>query len=137
VEQRQLWNVASWIVPAQLLLLLCIGHCAGLLSYFGLPDVRRLALALATASVLMTLVWMATEGRSAPPRSVMVTDLLLSFVVLGGLRLSLRRVREVLLDRPKNGNGHATRIGIIGAGDTGAALAAELLAKGRHDLRVV
>src|SRR5882724_1312157 len=85
VEQRQLWNVALWIVPAQLLLLLCIGHCAGLLSYFGLPDVRRLSLALATASALMALVWMITEGRSAPPRSVMVTDLLISFLVLAAL----------------------------------------------------
>jgi len=33
--------------------------------------------------------------------------------------------------------GTPTRVGIIGAGDTGAALAAELLAKSRHDFRVV
>ena len=56
-ERERLWNAALWIIPLKLALLLLIGQFAGLLSYFSVPDVRRLFLTLATATLLITFVW--------------------------------------------------------------------------------
>jgi FlaA1/EpsC-like NDP-sugar epimerase len=134
-ERERLWQAAQWIIPLQLVLLLVLGQFAGLLSYFSVPDMRRLFLTLTTATVVIMSVWVSTGGQSAPPRSVVVADLMLSFLVLCAMRLFFRRVREGFL------NGHAAahgqRVGIVGAGETGAALARELLRKPHLGLRPV
>jgi FlaA1/EpsC-like NDP-sugar epimerase len=131
---RQLLSVSLWLIPAKLALLLMIGHCAGLLSYFSIPDLRRLCVALLIASGLTALVWVATGGRLAPPRSVILADGLLSLLVLAAIRLLFRRVRE-MFHHSRQYDARISRIGIIGAGDAGAELARELLLKNRLGLR--
>ncbi len=129
--------VALWLIPAKLGLLLFIGHFAGLLSYFSIPDLKRLFYALAVGSLLAAGVWIATGGAFAPPRSVILADGLLSLLVLAAIRVLFRRFREVYLHTGEYQDVRVSRIGIIGAGDAGAALASELLLKNRLGLRPI
>jgi FlaA1/EpsC-like NDP-sugar epimerase len=133
---RQLVSVSLWLIPAKLALLLLIGHCAGLLSYFSIPDLRRLVVALGIASGVTAVVWVASGGSLAPPRSVIMADGLLSLLVLAAIRVLFRRARE-MFHHPAQRNLRVSRIGIVGAGDAGAELARELLLKNRFNLRPV
>ncbi|HUI06169.1 MAG TPA: nucleoside-diphosphate sugar epimerase/dehydratase [Verrucomicrobiae bacterium] len=136
-DYHQFLGVALWLIPAKLALLLLIGHFAGLLSYFSIPDLKRLFYALATGSLLAAASWIATGGRFAPPRSVILADGLVSLLVLAAIRLVFRRFREVYLNTAEQQDVRVSRIGIIGAGDAGATLARELLLKNRLGLRPI
>lgn len=136
-DQQQLWHVGSWLIPLKLVLLLSIGQFAGLLSYFSIPDLRRIFLALITASLIAAGVWILTHGQFAPPRSVILGDLCLSFLTVALIRLLFRLWRERFLVSPSAPSQRVCRVGIVGAGDAGAALARELFVKSRAGLRPV
>ena len=136
-DRRQFFLVCLWSVPVKLMLLLLIGQFAGLLSYFSIPDLKRLFFALLASSLLSAGIWVATGGRFAPPRSVILADGLLSLLALAAIRLFFRRIREIYLHTPDQLDARVSRIAIIGAGDAGAALARELLLKTRLGLRPV
>jgi UDP-GlcNAc:undecaprenyl-phosphate GlcNAc-1-phosphate transferase len=101
-----------------------------LLSYFSLSEARKVgaALGLATAALL---VWSVVgDGQ---PVNVILINALLSVCLLGGFRVLLRCWRE--RSAGKNNNDPTdppARVGIIGAGATGARLALELT--GNHQL---
>lgn len=113
--------VIGGIVVIKLILLLLWGQFGSLLSYFGFHDLGKLLAACAISAALALGVWIAVGGPYAPPRAVIVTDLLVSFLFLCGFRLSLRLVREGYFDRNVSAAGHK-RVVVIGAGDVGASL---------------
>jgi len=136
-DRRQFFLVCLWSVPVKLILLLLIGQFAGLLSYFSIPDLKRLSSALLASGAIMAGVWIATHGKYAPPRSVILADGLLSLLALAAIRLCFRRIRESYLHIPDQRDGRVSRIAIVGAGDAGATLARELLLKNRLGMRPV
>ncbi|MDB6121281.1 MAG: hypothetical protein JWQ71_274 [Pedosphaera sp.] len=118
-----------FVVPFQLASLLLIGQFAGLLSYFSIPDLRRLFYGLAFPFCFLLVLWYYDFAASLPPRSILLEDFLLAFGGLSGSRLVFRLIRErhrSLENKPQKRN---RRIGIIGAGDAGAALIRELISK--------
>jgi FlaA1/EpsC-like NDP-sugar epimerase len=127
--RSSLRSMLYWIIPLQLILLYAFGQFSGLLSYFSLPDLRRLFLAVATGSALMVYVWILTSGLGTPPRGVILADFVFALGGLAGARLAFRVVREKYLSSKQTGTRRARRVGIIGAGDVGANLARELIAK--------
>lgn len=133
-ERPSLWRNLVWMLPLKLALLALVGQFGRMLSYFSIPDLRRLALAMLSATAVVALVWSLSGGPAAPPRSVIAGDFVLSFVVLCGTRLVFRRVRETFVENRDAVARRLVRVGIVGAGDAGAALARELLAKSRHGL---
>ncbi len=136
-EKVQVIHFALWVVPLKLILLLLIGQFAGLLSYFSIPDLRRLILALASSSFVLALVWLLSEGQLAPPRCVILADFLLSLLFLSAIRLFFRLVRERYFTTKSLWNGQVSRVGIVGAGYAGATLARELCVKRHLGLRPV
>jgi len=132
-EQALFWQTLQWSLPLELLSLLLFGQFRSLLSYFSLPDARRIVVACASASVISLIVWYATEGQHAPPRSIIILSFLLDSVALGIARLGFRMTRE---RRTVDGRGlrPLRRIVIVGAGDVGAHLAKEM--KLRRDMRM-
>ena len=136
-QHKNLVHFELWIVPLQLTLLLLIGQFAGLLSYFGIPDLRRLSLALCGSAIILAVLWSSSDGLLAPPRSVILTDLLLSFLIISGIRLFFRLLRERHFKFWTKFNGRVRRVGIVGAGYVGASLARELLVKTGLGLRPV
>lgn len=124
------FTYASWIflgmIGCKLLLLLAFGQFGSLLSYFGFHDLGKLLSVCAIAAALALGVWVAVGVPVAPPRAVIVTDLLVSFLFLCGFRVSLRLIREGYFHKNTT-NGNEKKVAIIGAGDVGASLARDLL----------
>ena len=122
-------DTCAWVIPLKLILLLVFRQFEGLLSYFSIPDLRRLFSAVASASAIMLLTWIYSQGAGAPPRSVILTDFMVSFMGLAATRLAFRLIRERYLAPQGRLSHRARRVGIIGAGDVGANLARELVTK--------
>lgn len=135
--RNQMRMVSSWVVPLKLGLLLAFGQFAGLLSYFSVPDLRRLFYAMVCASAVIVLVWFNSHGVYAPPRGVILADFVISFMGLASTRLGFRIIRERYLAPQSRSHHPARRVGIIGAGDVGASLARELMTKRGLGLRPV
>jgi len=117
-----------WVLPLKLALLYAFGQFSGLLSYFSVPDFRRIVYATGSSSLLLYLLRSVWPGYPVSSRGVILTDFLLSTLGIAGVRLLLRVVRERRLS-PEAGARRARRVGIIGAGDVGASLARELIAR--------
>lgn len=122
---KDLWK---WIIPVKLAFLVGFRQFEGLLSYFSIPDLRRLFFAVFGSSILIYLAWLL-PSRPAPPRSVILADFVLSLAFLTMIRLSFRMYRERFLTKSSRSHVRARRVGIIGAGDVGASLAKELMTR--------
>ena len=127
----QLGFALCWVIPLKLLLLLAFGQYSGKLTVFSTPDFGRVLSAMGVSALLIFCLRWVDELEIVPPRSIVALDFVLSFVVLGGLRLSLRMIWERLRTLSAKDIETTRRVGIIGAGDVGANLARELLSK-RH-----
>lgn len=126
---RQLPVYLLSIIPLELIVLLCIGQCAGLLSYFSVPDIRRLFYGLAVPSILLLFFWQFDRVRWLPPRSVLVANFVLAFGGLCASRLCFRVARERYATPHGRPHSYCRRIAIIGAGHVGASLARDLISK--------
>ncbi|MHB8522462.1 MAG: polysaccharide biosynthesis protein [Limisphaerales bacterium] len=128
-SQLSLLSGWPWVLGLQLLLLVLFGQFSGLLSYFSLPDLRQLFLAIGGASGIVLIARYHSNGLLIEPRGVIVTDFVLSFLGLATVRLAFRVVRERFLSARNGTARRSRRVGIIGAGDVGANLARELSTK--------
>jgi FlaA1/EpsC-like NDP-sugar epimerase len=114
------------IVAVQLGALIWRRQCKGLLSYFSLPELRQLVLALGFACLLV-LGLSAAADQGWPPPNLVLVDAVVSLCALGGLRLALRFWRENSDKEGAASEAPLLRVGIIGAGRTGSQLAHELM----------
>jgi FlaA1/EpsC-like NDP-sugar epimerase len=118
--------IIAGVVLLKLGLLAAFGQFGSLLSYFGLPDLRRILYALTSAATAMFIVWLWAGVHFAPPRAVILTDFVISFVALSVLRVGFRLLREGYFEKAPRNGARRKRVAIIGAGDVGASLAREL-----------
>jgi FlaA1/EpsC-like NDP-sugar epimerase len=127
--KQQLFIYLPWVVALKLILLFAFGQFEGLLSYFSLPDLGRLFWASFVSFALVLTLWLVSGGAYAPPRGVIMSDFLISFLGLAGTRLGFRLLRERYLAPYSRHNILARRVGIVGAGDVGASLVNDLFSK--------
>ena len=114
------------VVFGKLAALSFLGQFRGLLSYFSIPDLRRIVMAMLTCSFgLIVLRYLPASGFS-PPRGIILSDFVLSVGGLALVRLAFRMAREGGAGRSI---GRRRPVAILGAGDVGAKLASELMAK--------
>ena len=123
-----------WVIPGELLLLYAFAQFRGFLSYFRMPDLARLVAALGCGMGLLLLIYLGLnillERTIAPPLAVIVGNFIIATLVLSGFRLWLRSHREGKPSGPKPKNGaKQRRVAIVGAGEVGSAVVADLLAK--------
>lgn len=131
VEQQTLfWQTLQWSLPLGLASLFAFGQFRSMLSYFSLPDARRVVLACLATGLVSLAVWYATKGRHAPPRSIIILGFLFATMGVVTVRIGFRMLRE--RQGSSRALGEARLIVIIGAGDVGANLAKEM--KLRRDL---
>ncbi len=128
------------IVAAELLFLYLFGQFSILLSYFRTPDLYRLAMAMTLNTSLEMIVWYANDriklGLPVVPRGIILTNFVLSMAFLCSFRMFLRVLRERGSSIPSL-PGELKRVAIIGAGDVGTQLAAEMLARSYMKMRPV
>jgi FlaA1/EpsC-like NDP-sugar epimerase len=122
----------AWALPVKLVFLLVFGQFSGLLSYFSIPDLKRLVAATGCGSAAIFVVYYLGDVKYASPRGVLLVDFLLSTMGLACVRLALRMARERFAETSGGDGGHRRRVAIVGAGDVGANLGRELLL--RHGL---
>ena len=99
-------------------------QCRGLLSYFSFPELRQVGTALGVAAAGLLGLWAAGVG--GPPRNVILINALLAFSLLAGFRSLLRLWRERSAGVEDESASPPKRVGIIGAGTSGARLALDL-----------
>ena len=124
-QLRLFWRTLLWLLPLQLLALWALGQFKTLLSYFSLPDVLRIVAACATTTMISLVVWYATGGSNAAPRSI----ILMTFFLGAGALISVRVLFRLAREHFREGKGKLVpmrRIAIIGAGDVGAELAKDM-----------
>lgn len=124
------------VVALQLGCLTWRQQCRGVLSYFSMPEVRQVLMALSIAGAIL-LSSSAVTGSGWLPRNVIVIDALLSILLLSGFRLLLRAWRERCQDGSEESDSAPARVAIVGAGSTGSQLARELNSSKRSSRRVV
>ena len=89
-------TVAITLIVLKLIFLHLSGNYHVIWRFYGLSEAKKLSVALFLAYALFALVHMAQDEWFSPfPRSVIIIDLLLSMVALGGLRLLKRLVLEI------------------------------------------
>jgi FlaA1/EpsC-like NDP-sugar epimerase len=113
----------------KLVLLYAFGQFSGLLSYFSVPDFQRILYATGSSSLMLFLLRSFWSGYPVSSRGVILIDFILSTFGIAGVRLLLRLFRERRSALQASNGQRARRVGIIGAGDVGANLARELIAR--------
>jgi FlaA1/EpsC-like NDP-sugar epimerase len=120
-----------WVVALQTAVFLYFGLYRGIWRYASLPDLKRIVLAVAVAAAVLTALFFML--RVGVPRSVLVLDPLLLAMGMAGSRLAYRMSKErrvsVLLPAERE------PVLVLGAGEAGASLVAELALS--RELRVV
>lgn len=109
-------------------LLWFFGQFRALLSFFGFPDMQKILIATGLANLALLAGWYGGGMEIIPPRAVMVLNFLLGSAGIIALRLGFRLVRERWIDQGMSG-AKPRRVGIYGAGPSGAQLVAEFLAR--------
>lgn len=101
----------------------------GLWRYSGSKDLRGLLQAATISSVLFAACWAFTVPQSRTfPRSVFVLDWAFAILIVGGMRFSIRTLREVSLQgAAPESNVPRKRLLLIGAGDAGEMLLREIV----------
>jgi len=123
----QFWRELALALALQLGCLTWRKQCRGLLSYFSFPELWQVGTALGLAAIGLLALWVA--GAGGPPRNVILVNALLSFAFLSGFRVLLRRWRERSAGEEDTPANPPARVGIIGAGTTGAQLALGMIAR--------
>lgn len=96
--------------------------------YASIQELKLIIIAITTASVvlaLMVTLLRALNIFASFPRSIVPIDWLLSLVLIGGLRFSMRILAEI---QPgvSNGDDRSRRVLVVGAGDAGALVVREM-----------
>ncbi len=140
-ELSVLLQTGPFFVALQLVALYWWRQFKGLLSFFGPAEIQQLGFALAAAAGMQYLLWIFSQGRWMAPRSVIVTDWCIAFLMIVVARTSLRSLHELQARRRSKPHvpGTSIRVGLVGAGNTGAWLINEINRKqqGSHKVEVV
>ena len=132
IPQRDLHILLAclpWLLALKLLSLTCFGQFGNLLTFFSVPDLKRIIAAGLSVAAVLGGIWDVTDGFGVPPRSAIVADAVFFMALLCTFRFVLRLGREQSLSFtgvPECAHG---QVAIIGAGDAGAHLAKDLLSR--------
>jgi len=124
-------------LPIKLLCLLLFRQFGSLLTYFSVPDLMRIGVAMATANLISYLLRYGISPGLLSPRGVVLMDFVLCVSALGAMRLSFRIYRERYLTANRPDGKVSRRIAVLGAGDAGAQFVREIQAKPSLGLKPV
>ena len=129
-HEAAMWGNWAWELAFELLFLFTFGQFSVLLSFFSLPDLSRLCLATGLATTVQLAACYCGLNYLVSARGVLLIDWVIVTLGLASVRVAFRvilgrmRARNLLPRCPKQ-----RRVAIVGAGDVGAQLAKDLLAR--------
>lgn len=127
-QQERLFSLAVNL-PIKLACLLIFRQFGSLLTYFSVPDLMRIGVAMAVANLVSYLLRYGINPGLISPRGVVLIDFVLSVSALSSMRLSFRIYRERYLASSRSDGKKSRRIAVLGAGDAGAQFVREIQAK--------
>ena len=113
-----------WVIPVQVTAFLLYGLYRGVWRYASLPDLRRILLAVLTATAVVPMILFLLQVPVGVPRSILLLDPILLLLVMGGSRLIYRIWKEGQLYGLKNLEG--VPVLILGSSDAAVSLIKEL-----------
>jgi FlaA1/EpsC-like NDP-sugar epimerase len=123
---------AYWLIGVSLVIKPVVFYVFGLYRrlwiYASIQELKLIVAAVTTASVIVSLVIVllrAAQLLPNYPRSTLPIDWLLSLILIGGLRFSLRLLSDAQQTPPEMRKG-SRRVLIVGAGDAGALVVREM-----------
>ena len=135
--QAERLRLLKYILALKFLSLVLLRQMGSVLRYFSMPDLIRVSAAMALSSAVIIAPRLLALSDYILPRGVLLIDLLLSVVGLGAFRLIFRIYQERTSAAHPGRDHKFESIVIVGAGDTGASLAKELLARPSRGLQPV
>ena len=136
-SQAERLRLLKYIMALKFLSLVLMRQMGSVLRYFSMPDLGRLVAAMAMSGVVILAVRLFPYWGLAPSRGVLLIDFLLSVIGLCALRLAFRIYQE-RITAARGGREHKDQaVVIMGAGDTGASLTKDLLARPARGLRPI
>jgi len=124
---RQMLGLLPLIIAVKLAVMVLTGQFKSLLTFFSVPDFRRIVQAGMLGSLIFFAIWIFSNGEMSPPRSVLVMDAIFFIGTVSGLRLSLRNIREQWESSSTASDRHLEPVAIVGAGEAGARLAQQFI----------
>ena len=106
-----------WVWPIKLIALSLAGQFSSLLSFFSIPDLKRLAFGLGLVTAGLLFVWNFMPWDYEVSRGAIILDGIVAFLGISMIRLAFRLIRQ---NTSSVGSGEPIRIGIVGAGAAGA-----------------
>ena len=120
---KTLWPVWICAWSIQLIALALTGQFSSLLSFFSIPDLKRLSIGLGVVTAGLLVVWSFIQGVYEMSRGAIILDGIAAVLGISMTRLAFRLIRQ---GTSSDGDVNPKRIGIVGAGAAGAALVREL-----------
>ncbi len=118
-----------WVVSLQAAIFLAFGLYRGIWRFASIPDLRRIWLAVATSMVAVPTLLFMLDRMQDVPRSVLVLDPILLFLMMGGSRFLYRAWKDGhLLTLRQMG---ASPVIVMGAGSAAAMLLRDLVSDSR------
>lgn len=124
------------VVPLQFFILRICGTHRFIWRYVGITEINRIFGAIAAAAIPLLLIrLLATDmgGNAVVPLSIILTDMLLAFGGVAGLRIIRRQLFEYRRTAGPAQSSKKKKVLLVGAGRAGVMTLAEL--KSRRDLR--
>ena len=113
-----------WVVPIYGVAFLAMGMYRGMVRFSSLPDLLRIARAVALAAAVVALGAYLAQFDLIVPRSVIVLSPILTLLAVGGIRAAYRAWRESR--SPREVAGQRRKLFVLGTGEPGARLLREL-----------
>tara|TARA_B100001123_G_scaffold213839_1_gene241437 strand:- start:7835 stop:9664 length:1830 start_codon:yes stop_codon:yes gene_type:complete len=126
-HQLSILKVWMWVWPIKLIALALAGQFSSLLSFFSIPDLKRLGFGLGVVTMGLLFVWSFMPWDYEVSRGAIILDGIVAFLGISMIRLAFRLIRQ---NTSLAGDREPIRIGIVGAGAAGAALAREMQVQG-------
>jgi FlaA1/EpsC-like NDP-sugar epimerase len=115
------WETLPLVILVKLITFYPFGLLRGWWRYVGMSDLANISIATSLSSSFLFVVIEFIWRLSGYPRSVILIDMLLSIVLVGGARFSVRAYTE----RAQKNSGQK-RILVVGAGQAGTSIVREL-----------
>ncbi|MFQ6677659.1 MAG: polysaccharide biosynthesis protein [Fidelibacterota bacterium] len=126
-----------FIIPLKLLIFRAFGLYRGIYRYTSIWDGVKVLKASTTASLVIIVFYSLSLEFEGLNRSIFVIDYLLSSILVGFVRVSVRFYYSAFQNNPISNHKKKTRLILLGAGNTGEKIAREILATYPSDFEII
>lgn len=110
---------------------------SGWWSFVSLPDLVKIGRAVLLSSFIFLLYAAAIGTLQSLPRSIPVLDVIFTFLIVAGMRVFTRMMRERFAQHLKGRGGKAQNLVVVGAGAAGQTIVREIRENPKMNQRII